>query len=263
MLKSKHFYIRKAHRYLGVFLGLQFLLWTASGIYFSWTDINEIHGDLQHQHPRHLLAASNFVSPSIALNSISQKIDSIHKIEVVNILQKPFYSIYYFIGDSLKAVLADAQTGKLRQPVSKEEAVKIAAESFAGQPALQTAEYITTVGDNDEYREKPLPAWKVSFTHQSNTNVYVSTETGKVETFRNQKWRTYDLLWMFHTMGYGNRDNTNNSVLRIFSLLGIITVLSGFALFIVSSKWFNKNKKVIDNNRLKAVPLKAKSKRTK
>ena len=37
--------IRKAHRYLGVFLGIQFLMWTISGMYFSWTDINEIHGD--------------------------------------------------------------------------------------------------------------------------------------------------------------------------------------------------------------------------
>ena len=37
--------IRKTHRYLGVFIGLQFLAWTVSGLYFSWTDIDEIHGD--------------------------------------------------------------------------------------------------------------------------------------------------------------------------------------------------------------------------
>ena len=38
-------WIRKAHRYLGIFLGLQFLMWTLSGMYFSWTDLDEIHGD--------------------------------------------------------------------------------------------------------------------------------------------------------------------------------------------------------------------------
>ena len=38
-------WIRKAHRYLGIFLGIQFLMWTISGMYFSWTDIDEIHGD--------------------------------------------------------------------------------------------------------------------------------------------------------------------------------------------------------------------------
>ena len=33
--------IRKTHRYLGLFIGLQFLAWTISGLYFSWTDIDE------------------------------------------------------------------------------------------------------------------------------------------------------------------------------------------------------------------------------
>ncbi len=37
--------IRMAHRYLGIFLRIQFLMWTISGIYFSWTEIDEIHGD--------------------------------------------------------------------------------------------------------------------------------------------------------------------------------------------------------------------------
>ena len=37
--------IRKAHRYLGLFLGIQLLFWTISGLYFSWTIINEIRGE--------------------------------------------------------------------------------------------------------------------------------------------------------------------------------------------------------------------------
>jgi hypothetical protein len=37
--------IRKSHRYLGLFLGIQFIFWTVSGLYFSWTDIDAIHGD--------------------------------------------------------------------------------------------------------------------------------------------------------------------------------------------------------------------------
>jgi hypothetical protein len=41
-----------------------------------------------------------------------------------------------------------------------------------------------------------LPAWKISFQNLANTNVYVSAAAGKVETFRNKKWRTFDLLWV-------------------------------------------------------------------
>ena len=36
---------RKVHRFLGIFIGIQFLFWTVSGLYFSWTNIDEIHGD--------------------------------------------------------------------------------------------------------------------------------------------------------------------------------------------------------------------------
>ena len=56
--------IRKTHRYLGLFIGIQFLLWTISGLYFSWTDIDDIHGDqfrnLQYQ-PK---AFQSLISPS-------------------------------------------------------------------------------------------------------------------------------------------------------------------------------------------------------
>ena len=36
---------RKWHRYLGLILGIQFFFWTLGGLYFSWTNIDEIRGD--------------------------------------------------------------------------------------------------------------------------------------------------------------------------------------------------------------------------
>ena len=61
MAKSTHYYIRRSHRYLGVILGIQFLFWTLGGLYFSWTSLDEVHGDLQHKHPPHLSANFNLV----------------------------------------------------------------------------------------------------------------------------------------------------------------------------------------------------------
>ena len=245
MAKSKHFYIRRTHRYLGVILGIQFLLWTISGLYFSWTNIDEIHGDFEHRQPPQLAASFNLISPSAVINQLSQKADSINQVQLINILQKPFYTIRYYGANKLHTILADAQTGVIRQPINKDEALKIAEESFVGIPAVQSINYITTVSKNDEYREKPLPAWKISFENRANTHLYISSQTGKVETFRNNKWRTFDLLWMFHTMDYNGRDNINNWVLRAFSIFGIVTVLSGFVLFFVSSKWFRKKRKTV------------------
>ena len=46
---------RKTHRFLGIFIGIQFLFWTISGLYFSWTDIDEIHGDHYLKGPQELI----------------------------------------------------------------------------------------------------------------------------------------------------------------------------------------------------------------
>ncbi len=240
MAKSKHYYIRKAHRYLGVILGIQFLFWTISGIYFSWTNIDEIHGDLQHRHPPSLKADVHLISPDSILQKL--KPEFINLFQMVTILQKPFYSINYSKENNTKLILADAQTGAIRMPVAKDEAVNIAAESFNGEPRLISAEYITSANEHHEYRGKPLPAWAITFNHPSNTTVYVSAERGMVESFRNNKWRLFDFLWMGHVMGYQGRDDINNWLLRIFSVFGLITVISGFALFFVSSRFFKKKK---------------------
>jgi hypothetical protein len=41
---------------------------------------------------------------------------------------------------------------------------------------------------------------------------------------------------MLHVMDYQNRDNINNWLLRIFSVIGLITLASGFLLFGLTQK---------------------------
>ncbi|MEK9559380.1 MAG: hypothetical protein VW010_01545, partial [Flavobacteriaceae bacterium] len=64
---------------------------------------------------------------------------------------------------------------------------------------------------------------------------YVSIIDGSFQTVRHRDWRWFDFLWMTHTMDYQTRDDFNTLLLRSFSLLGLITVLSGFVLWGVSS----------------------------
>lgn len=244
MAKSKHFYIRRTHRYLGVVLGIQFLIWTISGLYFSWTNIDEIHGDFQHRHPPHLTGNHTLVSPAVAFEKAGYKVDSIHSVQLISMLGKPFYSLQFYTGKTFRKILADATNGVRRGPVNKSEAVQIAAESFNGEALLSSAEYITTTTAHHEYRGKPLPAWAITFKHPSNTTVYVSEAGGKVESFRNNKWRIFDFLWMGHTMDYKGRDNFNNWLLRIFSVFGLLTILSGFVLFFISSRRLKRKNKI-------------------
>ena len=105
---------------------------------------------------------------------------------------------------------------------------------------VASIEIINEVGKHHEYREKPLPAYVISYSNNNALKAYVSIKDGKFQTVRHRNWRWFDFLWMTHTMDYQSRDNFNTSVLRVFSLLGLITVLSGFLLWFVSSSSIKK-----------------------
>ena len=77
--------IRKTHRYLGLFLGIQFLFWTISGLYFSWTNINEIRGEHLINKNVKLIDFSELISPSKLIES------NINSIELRNISGIPYY----------------------------------------------------------------------------------------------------------------------------------------------------------------------------
>ncbi|MBS4044119.1 MAG: PepSY domain-containing protein [Chitinophagaceae bacterium] len=246
MAKSKHYYIRKTHRWLGVILGIQFLFWTLGGLYFSWSNIDEIHGDFEKKNVPLLSSNISLVSPSNILDSIKKihRIDSIVSIQLIDILSEPFYQVRCVtairngVNHNMHAMnhLANAKTGKLRGSLTKEEAVAIAKIRFNGEPKVKSVEYLTSTTQHHEYRENPLPAYAITFDNPSKTTVYVASELGTVQKFRNNKWRIFDFLWMMHTMDYKSRDNFGNILLRLFSIFGLFTISSGFILFAITTK---------------------------
>jgi uncharacterized iron-regulated membrane protein len=252
MKKNRNYYIRKTHRYLGVIIGIQFLLWTVGGLYFSWNNIDDVHGDHLRKSVSFLQTDMQVASPTTALQYLrsDRSIDSIHSIHLIRILEKPVYQIQYFKGHSgegshhhVHFALADATTGALRSPLTKEEATAIAQQQIISGAKVKTVEYLEQVGKHSEYRERPLPAYAISFEEPACT-IYVAAKTGTYQTIRHDQWRAFDFLWMLHTMDYEGRDNFGNIALRAFSIFGLFTVCSGFLLFFVSSSWFDKKKKV-------------------
>jgi hypothetical protein len=47
---------------------------------------------------------------------------------------------------------------------------------------------------------------------------------------------------MLHIMDYAERDDFNNNFLRVFAFSAIIFVLSGFLLWLLSSRWMQKRR---------------------
>ncbi|MFN0139892.1 MAG: PepSY domain-containing protein [Pyrinomonadaceae bacterium] len=236
----KH-YVRKSHRYLGIFIGIQFFLWTLGGLYFSWTDLDEVHGDHLHHKPAAMVETAAMISPTEALisNSSACKTPDFKSLMIVSILGDTFYSLACDDGSGRKTpLLISAIDGKRRAPLSESEARSVAAASMHEQREIKSVELITedTMGRHHEYREKPMPAWAVTFDGPEEPTAYVAATDGQVHAMRTTGWRVFDFLWMLHTMDFAGRDNINNYVLRAFSVLGICTVMSGFLLFAVSSK---------------------------
>jgi hypothetical protein len=244
MLQSKHYYLRKTHRYLGLVIGLQFLAWTISGLYFSWNDLDKVHGDHMRKAPHFLDRNIEVISPTEAIRELaaSTNVDSIRSVQLISLAGKPIYQIAYFSGHAgegshhhVHYALADAMSGHVRKPLTKDEAVLLAKENVLASATVREVNFLEATDGHHEFRERPLPAWAVSFNNPDCT-VYISAELGTFQSIIHDQWRAFDFLWMFHTMDYQGRDNFNNWLLKIFSVVGLVTVLSGFTLFFVSSR---------------------------
>ncbi len=215
--------IRKIHRYLGLFIGIQFIMWTAGGLYFSWTDIDEIHGDQFKKLPPEETGFQN-------LNGISDLMPqkTIKSISLKEISGNP----YYFINEE---VLVNAENGELLKEISAEDAINIASRHMKDDLEIKGIERITETGSHHEYREGSLPAYVISYNQPENLKAYIGARDGSFKTVRYRDWRWFDFLWVTHTMDYQGRDDFNNIILRSFSVLGLVTVLSGFVLWFISS----------------------------
>jgi len=236
--RKMHRIIRKSHRYLGLVFGIQFLFWTIGGLYFSWTDIKQIRGeDIRKNNPPLLLESSSAsLSQIISRLKANKPVDHIETVQLAEVLGKTYYQVSYHDASGMKIQLADAETGELRPPLTEQEAIAVANSRLLQSADVVRTEYLKHTSGQHEYREKPLPAYAITYGGKVNTTVYVSAEAGTVQSFRNNRWRIFDFLWMLHTMDYENRDNINNWLLRIFSAFGLVLIISGLALYTISYK---------------------------
>ncbi|NID13563.1 hypothetical protein [Fibrivirga algicola] len=249
MNRTWHLRIRKTHRYLGLFIGIQFLLWTVGGLYFSWSNLDDIHGDHLKRPVAGFSVSQSLVSPSVPLRALQQQgVDFVLSINLIEVLTQPVYQLSYRMqhgdGHAMNHTqLYDARTGQLRGELTQAEATALAQQRFAGSSAVERIEYLTTTNGHHEYREKPLPAYAITFRQPAHATVYVAAQLGTVQSVRTDPWRIFDVLWMLHTMDYEGRDDFNNGLLRAFSVLGLLTVASGFTLYFVSSPQLRRKPK--------------------
>ena len=98
---------RKFHRYLSLLISIQLLLWTVSGIYFSYNDITEVRGEhFLIEEVKPMKKKSNKISFSQAQKIVSSKtyLEPYNVVEIVEevagseyrkVNRLPLYKAYY------------------------------------------------------------------------------------------------------------------------------------------------------------------------
>ena len=208
--------IRNIHKYLSFFISLQLLLWTVSGIYFSFNKIDLVRGE-QYRLP------SSF---SLNLDQLKGNFENISNFDVVNRVDQQIL----IISDPSGRKYLDTN-GNPVSMLTVEQAKLTVKENSTLNPI--DVFLIDQDRNGSEYRGRELPLYQVLSLNkdQKSINVYVNPYSGKIVAIRSLQWKIWDLMWGFHIMDWQTRDNINNFLLKVFSILALISSVSGVLLF--------------------------------
>lgn len=208
--------IRNIHKYLSFFISLQLLLWTVSGIYFSFNKIELVRGE-QYRLP------SSF---SVNLDQLNGKFENISDFDVVKRVDQQIL----IISDTSGRQYLDSN-GNPVSMLTFEQAKSTVKENSILNPV--DVFLIDQDRSGSEYRGRELPLYQILSLNENKKliNVYVNPFSGKIVAIRSLQWKIWDLMWGFHIMDWQTRDNINNFLLKVFSILALISSISGVLLF--------------------------------
>jgi hypothetical protein len=212
------FWVRRAHKWIGLVIGVQALLWMLSGVYMTAISLEVIHGD----HLAHVADAP--LERQAQLLDVSQLAHIRPGFESFKLKRFLGREVYELKGDG-KASLVDARTGEMLSPLPRDQVVARAKDIYQGEAEIREVTWITQAPQ--EVAKRPVPMWAVRFDDRANTTLYFSPDTGDLLARRHDLWRWFDFLWMFHIMDYDQRTDVNNALLRVAAGVGLVFALSG------------------------------------
>lgn len=218
------------HRWLGAIAAIQLLLWTASGLYFTLSPIEEIRGSHLTDAPgTFFLRHSKMVSPSeLAAKHEALASTTLDDISIAQRLHTPVYLVK--VAESLRVY--DAATGNQLPPIDESTARAIAAQHTS--VAIKQARLIEQTDAGHEYRGGELPAWRITLAGDDEAQLYLGANSGQLRAVRTNNWRLFDLLWSLHIMDYSQREQFDHWLIRVMAALGLATILSGAVLFLTT-----------------------------
>ena len=212
--------IRLFHKYLSLVISIQLLLWTVSGIYFAFNKIELVRGE------QYL---------------IEQKVSKLNLKEVESSFSGKNVNFVRRLDEWIIKVETDSGfsytdlQGQNLDELNAEEVREVVRQSTKLIPLM--VQRIDKPEIRAEFRGRNLPIFKVATSTTDNINVYVDAFTGEVTAIRSDSWRIWDFLWGAHIIDYSERENINNFLIKILSILALLSSLSGIVLFFKTFKF--------------------------
>ena len=229
MFKGK-WRIARIHKLLGLVIGLQFLFWTVSGLFFTLYPIETIHGDPYRPAPKHGSLAK-MSTPISAAEAAAIVPGELAEADLRAFLDQPVWVIRT---DTTRAMV-DATTGAMRSPLNQADIDALQARFWTSQAGTRPLSDISHsfLLEADPPREYggPLPAWVIEYL-PGGQRIYVDAVTGKVVAVRTTRWRIFDVLWRFHILDVTGEDEFDTWWMKLAAFLALTTVLTGIVMLV-------------------------------
>ena len=217
-------WMRRLHKWVGLVIAIQFVLWMSSGVVMSLLDANKVQGREFRVNPAPALVwPGNVLSADALLAATTENIMSITSGWVLD-------RHVYRLQNDKRSWLVDARSGH-GLAVDAQLAQQIARASYSGPGRPGTPRLLDYTLEARAHKE---PVWRVDFNDPEETSVYVSSRSGTVLEHRNSTWRLFDFFWMLHIMDYSERTNFNNPLLVSSAIGGLWMALTGVWLLFAS-----------------------------
>jgi hypothetical protein len=216
--------LHKLHLWVGVFVGIQLLLWTASGLFMTSNAIEEVRGTTLRREnaPVDLRAIGPVLPPAAVLPPEAVLGSSVERAELVMLLDRPAYRLTNGKG----SWLVDARSGQPWE-IERADALAIADREVTLKPPLSAA----PVSDPPPLElRRPGGKWMIADANE--THVYIGT-AGEVMAVRTSLWRWFDFAWGLHILDPKEREDTHHPLLIASAALSLVSVLSGLVLIFV------------------------------
>ncbi|MCD9028253.1 PepSY domain-containing protein [Luteimonas sp. BDR2-5] len=219
-------WLRRLHRWVGLLVAIQFVLWMASGLMMGWLDHDRVQGHTWRAHPAGPAAWPQDALPAEAVLAAAAASGPVGGVSSAWLGGTPVYRIV----DDAGTRLVDARSGAPLTP-DPARVLRLAEASYTGPGRAGTPRLVERTL---ETRSHPGAVWRVDFDDADDTTAYLSAETGEVLVHRNRTWRLFDIFWMLHIMDYTGRSDFNNPLVVTAGFGGLWMALSGIWLLVAS-----------------------------